>query len=51
MALDGSGAVTTEDVTVNIPAGEEYAIKLVGHYNAGQSAATNSITLNLQVTD
>ena len=49
--LNGSGTVTTDDVTVNIPAGEEYAIKLVGHYNAGQSAATNSMTLDLQVTD
>ena len=49
--LDDSGAVTTEDVTVNIPSSQEYAIKLVGHYDSGTTTSeSNSMTLTLQVT-
>ena len=52
IALDDSGAVTTEDVTVNIPATQEYAIKLVGYYDSGTSSSvSNSMTLALRVTD
>ena len=50
--LDDFGAVTTEDVTLNIPSSQEYAIKLVGYYDSGTtSSASNSMTLALQVTD
>ena len=52
IALDDSGDVTTEDVTVTMPASEEYAIKLVGHYDSGTtSSASNTMTLALQVTN
>ena len=50
--LDDSGVVTTEDVTVNIPATQEYAIKMIGYYDSGTaSTASNSMVLALQVTD
>ena len=49
--LDGSGAVTTNNQSVNIPASEEWAIKLVGHYDSGTlSTQSNTMTLRLQVT-
>jgi len=49
--LDGSGAVTTNNQSVNIPASEEWAIKLAGHYDSGTlSTQSNTMTLRLQVT-
>jgi len=49
--LDGSGAVIIDDISVNIPAGQEYAMKLVGYYDSGTTGSqTNAMTLNLQVT-
>jgi len=49
--LDTTGAVTTQGVSVSIPAGQEYAMKLVGYYDSGTvGTQTNTMTLNLQVT-
>jgi len=49
--LDTTGAVTTQGVSVSIPAGQEYAMKLVGYYDSGTlGSQTNTMTLNLQVT-
>jgi len=49
--LNDSGNVVTQSVSVNIPQSEEWAIKLVGHYDSGTSLSqTNSMTLSLQVT-
>jgi hypothetical protein len=50
--LDDSGDVTTEDITVSVPASEEYAIKLIGCYDSGTSTLeSNTMTLALQVTN
>ena len=46
--LDDSGAVDTENISVNIPAGEEWAIKLVGCYDGG-TAGSQSNTMNLNI--
>jgi len=49
--LDTNGAVTTQGISVTIPAGQEYAMKLVGYYDSGTAGTqTNTMTLNLQVT-
>jgi len=48
--LDNSGDVITENVSVNIPQGQEWAIKLVGHYDSGTQSQSDTMTLNLQVT-
>ena len=48
--LDDSGAVDTENISVNIPAGEEWAIKLIGCYDGGTSGSqSNSMNLNIKV--
>ena len=47
--IDDAGAVETEGVEVNIPAGEVWAMKLVGCYDA-DPGGTNSMTLSLRVT-
>jgi len=46
--LDDAGAVITEDVSVNIPAGEEWAIKLIGCYDGGTSGSQSN-TMNLDI--
>jgi len=49
--LNGTGVIITQNVSVNILAGQEWAIKLVGHYDSGTSSSqSNSMTLNLKVT-
>jgi len=48
--FDDSGNVITENVLVNIPQKEEWAIKLAGHYDSGTSISqSNSLTLHFQV--
>jgi hypothetical protein len=48
--MDDSGNVVTEGVAVNIPAGEEWAIKLVGCYDIGTpQSQTNQMTLSIEV--
>lgn len=48
--IDDSGNVVTDKVSVTIPAGEEWAIKLIGCYDDGTSQSqTNQMTLNLEV--
>jgi len=48
--LDDSGNVITENVSVNIPQREEWAIKLVGHYDSRTPVSqSNSLTLHFQV--
>jgi len=49
--LNDSGNVVIQNISVNIPQSEEWAIKLVGHYDSGTSLSqNNSMTLSLQVT-
>ena len=49
--FDDSGNVVLEKVLVNILKGDEWAIKLVGHYDSGTSSSqSNTMTLNFQVT-
>jgi hypothetical protein len=49
--IDDSGTVVTEGVDVNIPDGEEWAIKLIGCYDIGTSGSVaNEMKLNVQVT-
>lgn len=51
MELDGSGVVITDDISVNISAGQEHAMKLVGCYDLGTlGPQTNTKILHLQVT-
>jgi len=48
--MDGSGSVVTQNVPVNIPANQEWAIKLVGCYDSGTSGSqSKSMTLSIQV--
>ncbi len=48
--MDDSGNVVTEGVAVNIPAGEEWAVKLVGCYDIGTpQSQTNQMTLSIEV--
>ena len=50
LRMDDSGAVETEGVSVNIPASEEWAIKLVGCYDGGTSSSqSNSLNINIKV--
>lgn len=49
--LGDSGNIVTEDISVNIPLGQEWAIKLEGRYDSGtMSTQTNTMTLAIQVT-
>lgn len=48
--MDNSGNVVTEGVPVTIPAGEEWAVKLVGCYDIGiPQSQTNQMTLSIEV--
>ena len=48
--LDDSGNVVVERVSVIIPQGEEWAFKLVGHYDSGTSSSqSNTMILIIQV--
>ena len=51
LKLDDYGNSVTENISVNIPQGQEWTIKLVGHYDSGTSSyKNNSMILRLQVT-
>lgn len=51
VSINDSGTITVENVSVNIPLGEEWAIKLEGCYDSGTSSTqSNTMTMNLQVT-
>jgi len=51
VGLNDAGNIVTQNILVNIARGEEWTIKLVGHYNSGTSLSqNNSMALSLQAT-
>lgn len=52
LEIDDTGTTTIQNIPVNIPATEEWAIKLQGCYDSGTLfTQSNTLTLNLQVTE
>jgi len=50
ISINDSGVVTTENISINIPPGEEWAIKLEGHYDQGTPITqSNTMSLTIQV--
>lgn len=50
VSINDSGIVVTENVLVNIPQKEEWAIKLEGHYDEGTPLTqSNTMSLKIQV--
>jgi len=50
LEIDNSGNIITENIPVNIPHGEEWSIKLLGHYDSGTCISqSNSLTLYFRV--
>ncbi|MDH5439116.1 MAG: hypothetical protein OEZ48_13165 [Candidatus Bathyarchaeota archaeon] len=50
--LGDSGSLVTDDIQVEIPAGEEWAVKLIGCYDdTTLESKTNTMTLTIRVED
>jgi len=50
VSINDSGVVTTENISINIPPGEEWTIKLEGHYDSGTPITqSNTMSITIQV--